>query len=204
MSRIESVREILGAWLEGKGHRLAGAFLPLKTLAVRSGLAEYGRNNICYVDGWGSHLQLVGAFTDLPCGDDAWRRSKAMDLCDSCEECLHNCPTGAITGSRFLLRAEICLTFHNESTDDFPDWIEPDWHHCLIGCMRCQSVCPMNSDVEARYEDRLSFTEAETEQLIGQEPFELLPPETSAKLRSLELTEDHRILRRNLRMLIPL
>lgn len=125
-----------------------------------------------------------------------------MDLCDSCEECLRNCPTGAITGSRFLLRAETCLTYHNESKDDFPEWINPDWHHCLIGCMRCQSVCPMNADVDGKYEDRLSFTEEETALLIGDEPLEKLPAETTAKLSSLGLTEEQPILRRNLRMLL--
>lgn len=201
MARTESVRQILGDFLEGNGHRLAGALLPLKTLAVRSGLAEYGRNNICYVDRLGSHLQLVGAFTDLPCEDHSWRRPEAMDLCSSCEECLRNCPTGAIIGSRFLLHAEICLTFHNENPGEFADWIKPEWHHCLIGCMRCQEVCPMNSDVAAGYDDLPSFTASETDLLIGDEPFETLPGETTAKLSSMGLTEDPTILRRNLRML---
>ena len=71
--RTESVQAVLSAWLQHEGYRLAKPRLPLKTLAVRSGLADYGRNNICYVPGMGSFLQLVGAFSDLPSdGDTAY------------------------------------------------------------------------------------------------------------------------------------
>ena len=54
--RTESVQAVLAAWLQREGYRLAKPRLPLKTLAVRSGLADYGRNNICYVPGMGSFL----------------------------------------------------------------------------------------------------------------------------------------------------
>ena len=54
--------EILGTW----GFHVAPAALPLKILAVRSGLGEYGRNNICYVPGMGSFLQLAAVYSDMP------------------------------------------------------------------------------------------------------------------------------------------
>jgi epoxyqueuosine reductase len=41
---------------------VALSLLPLKSLAVRSGLAAYGRNNVCYVPGMGSFLELVGLY----------------------------------------------------------------------------------------------------------------------------------------------
>jgi epoxyqueuosine reductase len=44
--RTESVQAVLATWLEQLGYRLAKPRLPLKTLAVHSGLAEYGRNNM--------------------------------------------------------------------------------------------------------------------------------------------------------------
>jgi len=44
------VAEAVGA----QGYRIATPSLPLKLLAVRSGLARYGRNNITYVTGMGS------------------------------------------------------------------------------------------------------------------------------------------------------
>lgn len=201
-SRTEGVQAALAGWLAGEGCRLAKPRLPLKTLAVRSSLAEYGRNNITYVPGMGSFLQLVGAFTDLPCEADPWREPKALERCESCVTCLRRCPTGAIAEDRFLLRAERCLTYHNEAAADFPDWIDPAWHHCLVGCMRCQSVCPENRAVRDRYEDRGEFSERETALLLERIPRERLPAETAAKLASLEINEDHRQLCRNLAAVI--
>jgi epoxyqueuosine reductase len=200
--RTESVQAVLADWLREDGFRLAKPRLPLKTLAVRGGLAEYGRNNICYVPGMGSFLQLVGCFSDLPCEDDPWREPKALDRCESCVACLRICPTGAIGDDRFLLRAERCLTYHNEAAGDFPGWIDPSWHHCLIGCMRCQAVCPENRAVVKCFEDRVEFSEQETALLIQRVPLDRLPAETAAKLQSLEINEDYRLLCRNLSMIV--
>lgn len=200
--RTESVQSILAVWLEQEGYRIAKPKLPLKTLAVCSGLAEYGRNNICYISGIGSFLQLVSAFSDLPCDGDSWREAKALDLCESCVACLRHCPTAAITNDRFLLRAERCLTYHNEAAANFPDWIDPSWHHCLIGCLRCQTACPQNRAVLDWVEDRAEFSEQETELFIQRVPLERLPEETAAKLQSLEINEDYRLLCRNLSMIV--
>ncbi len=200
--RDESTRILLGSLLQSEGYRVAKAKLPLKTLAVHSGLAEYGRNNICYVDGMGSFLQLVGAFTDLPCDNNSWRKPKMLDLCESCVACLRHCPTKAIVKERFLLHAELCLTYHNEAVRDFPDWINLSWHHCLFGCMRCQTTCPENKAVNKWFEDRVEFTEAETALFLQHEPFDQLPPETTTKLKSLEINENYQGLCRNLSMLI--
>lgn len=200
--RSESVQAVLARWLEREGFRLAKPRLPLKTLAVCSGVAEYGRNNICYVPGMGSFLQLVGAFSDVPCESDSWREPKALGRCESCVACLRHCPTGAIAHDRFVIRVERCLTYHNEAGDDFPTWIDPSWHHCLMGCMRCQTVCPENEPVLSWFEDRTEFSEEETTLLIQRVPFDRLPVETAAKLKSLEMSEDYLPLCRNLSMII--
>jgi epoxyqueuosine reductase len=198
----ELVRAALTSWIEREGYRVAASRLPLKTLAAWSGLVEYGRNNICYVAGMGSFLQLVGAFSDLPCSEDAWSMPRMLRRCDTCVACLRCCPSGAISQQRFLLHAESCLTYHNEAAADFPDWIHPSWHHCLIGCMKCQSGCPENKAFLTRFEDRAEFSEDETACLVGGVPFDELPPETASKLQSLQLNEDYRILCRNLSMLV--
>ena len=111
-------------------------------------------------------------------------------------------PTGAISRDRFLLHAEDCLTYHNESSTEFPDWVQPSWHHCLIGCMRCQSKCPENQAVWEWFDDRIEFSEQETACLVGGLPWDQLPLETATKLGSLGLNEDYQILCRNLSMLI--
>jgi epoxyqueuosine reductase len=200
--RTDSVQAVLAGWLKDMGHRLAKPVLPLKTLAVASGLARYGRNNIVYVPGMGSFLQLVGAFSDLPCGADPWEEPRALDRCESCIACRRHCPSGAIKDDRFLLHVERCLTYHNEADADFPDWIDPSWHNCLIGCMRCQSVCPENKDVLGRFEDRGEFTEKETALFLERVPLDEFPAETVAKLKNLEINEDYRNLCRNLAMIV--
>ena len=201
-SRTHITQALLAEWLENEGYHLAEALLPLKTLAVQSGLASYGRNNICYVDGMGSFLQLVGAFSDIPCDEDSWREPAALNRCEACTACIHKCPTGAITRDRFLLFAERCLTYHNEAVNDFPAWIDPSWHHCLIGCMRCQNVCPENKGLLGWFEDREEFSEHETALLINHVPFDQLPEDTVVKIRRLEINEDYRFLCRNLAMIL--
>jgi epoxyqueuosine reductase len=200
--RTMRVQDILGDWLGREGYRMARPSLPLKTLAVRSGLADYGRNNITYVPGLGSFLQLVAAFSDLPCDGDPWRQPAALDRCATCVACLQQCPTGAITADRFLLHAERCLTYHNEGASDFAAWIDPSWHHCLIGCMRCQTTCPENKAVVKWFDDRVEFSEEETVWFARRVPIRQLPAETVGKLRSLELNEDYPFLCRNLSMLL--
>jgi epoxyqueuosine reductase len=200
--RRESVQAVLAEWLQREGFRLAKPRLPLKTLAVRSGLAYYGRNNICVVPGMGSFLQLVGAFSDLPCDGDPWQEAQALDRCDTCVACLRLCPTGAITGDRFLIHAERCLTYHNEASADFPAWIDPSWHHCLIGCMRCQTCCPENKSLLQWFEDRAEFSEEETSLLLQRLPINRLPAATAAKIKKLEINEEYRFLCRNLSMIL--
>jgi len=68
----EHVENVLAKILGGKGYTLAEAALPLKLLAVRSGLGQYGRNNICYVSGMGSFFELVAVYSDMPCKKDDW------------------------------------------------------------------------------------------------------------------------------------
>jgi epoxyqueuosine reductase len=108
----------------------------------------------------------------------------------------------AITKDRFLLHAEFCLPYHNEAANDFPGWIRPSWHHCLIGCLRCQTVCPENKAVLNWFEDRAEFSEQETALFIQCVPFNQLPAETADKIKSLEINEDYRLLCRNLSMII--
>ena len=199
--RTNRTQDALADLLKKEGYHLAKTQLPLKTLAVRSGLAKYGRNNICYVDGMGSFIQLVGAFSDLPCDIDHWQQPVMLDRCESCTACLRNCPTKAIRTDRFLLYAEKCLTFYNEAKSDFPGWIDPSWHHCLIGCMKCQIVCPENKAVIKWFEDRAEFSELETTLLIKSVPFEQLPEEMVLKIKSLEINENYYSLCRNLKLL---
>jgi len=183
-------------------YRVAQALLPEKLLAVRSGLGSYGRNNICYVDGMGSFHQLAVFYTDLPSREDVWQESKPMKSCEKCSACLRSCPTGAITPHRFLLRTERCITFHNERRENFPDWIDSKWHHCIVGCLHCQTVCPENRDFLGWIEKKEEFSQEETELLLEGKQLDRLPSSVIRKLERLELTEYLDVLPRNLGALL--
>lgn len=194
----DMVREILEQLLEPYGYRIEQTYLPLKNLAARSGLAEYGKNNITYVPGSGSFHRLVGFYSDLPCLNDSWQEPKTMAACLNCSACLKSCPTGAITKDRFLIKAERCLTFHNERKAAFPGWFKPDWHHCLVGCLRCQSVCPVNKHIFKWEEKREHFSEEETLMILKGYGKKKLPSSTLNKIERLSLTEYLEQLPRNL------
>jgi epoxyqueuosine reductase len=195
---------LLNEHLQAAGHEAVRAILPRKLLAVRSGLARYGRNNIAYVDGMGSFLRLSVFFSTLPCDRDNWQDPRMLERCETCTACRKTCPSGAITEDRFLLQAERCIVYHNEKPSQvpFPEWISPDWHNCLVGCMICQRICPENKSFLGYIREEATFSETETGLLLKAVPLEDLPAETAEKLRSADLVGMLEELPRNLRALL--
>lgn len=196
------VLDAIRSSLDGHGLEARKARLPWKSLAVRSGLASYGRNNITYVEGWGSYFRLAGFYSDLPCEADDWKEPEAMKVCERCTACLEACPSGAIGGDRFLLQAERCITLYNEETPEFPGWIDRAWHNSLVGCMICQDVCPANRANVDWLEGDVEFSEAETGLLLEARPLDRLPAEVARKLEAADLLVAYEVLPRNLRALL--
>jgi epoxyqueuosine reductase len=185
----QRVGTLLAGLLEPAGYRLERAVLPEKLLAVCSGLAAYGRNNVSYVSGMGSFHRLVPFYSDTPCPEDGWQEPAMVDRCQTCSACVRHCPTGAITTERFLLRAERCITFRNEKPGDvpFPAWLDPAWHNCLVGCLHCQKICPENKAVRDWVEEGPRFSQQETDLLLQGVPLDQLPAETAAKLEQSDM-----------------
>ncbi|MBF0407923.1 MAG: 4Fe-4S binding protein [Candidatus Riflebacteria bacterium] len=191
---------ILGELLSLDGYTAITARLPQKLLAVRSGLAEYGRNNISYISGMGSFFQLAVFFSDFPCPEDHWIEPRMMAKCENCRSCVNNCPTGALTESRFLLKGERCLVFHNERSSEhpFPEWIDANWHNSLLGCMLCQRICPENNNFLEWFEGNQEFSEEESSLIVTGVSPDKFPPETREKLKNLGLLDYIDFLPRNL------
>jgi len=196
------IENLLKKKLNPNGYRVQKAKLPWKLLAVRSGLAQYGKNNISYIEGLGSFYRLIAFISDLPCDADNWIQPQTLDSCDSCDACRKACPTGAIASDRFLLQAERCLTFHNERQGKFPDWIRPAWHNCLVGCMICQKVCPANKSFRKWIDEGLCFSEDETNAILKSKSENDIPQSVVRKLEALDIIEYVDLLGRNLRALI--
>jgi epoxyqueuosine reductase len=188
------------------GARVERLNVPLKSLAARLGLVRYGRTNVTYAPEFGSYLQLFGYLTDaaLPLPAD-WRPCKPELLpeCEDCSVCLAACPTGAIGGDRVLLHGERCLTVVNENPGEWPGWIPPSAHNCIIGCLLCQRPCPANPELPVEGTG-VVFTAEETEALLRDGGLHEAPAREGikAKLERLGQPYQEPVLGRNLRALL--
>ena len=199
----DGLAEALGEALVPSGHRAARFEPPLKTLAACAGLASYGRNNVAYVPGLGSYLMLAACATDAPPPPDAaWAEPLQLDRCERCSACLRACPSGAIRPDRFLLQTDRCLTTVNEDEAPFPDWVDPAWHHCAVGCLRCQQSCPENAAVELRIAPAETLDERETAAVLAATPGDELPAATREKLERCGLDYSPALIARNLHALL--
>lgn len=203
----EGLRKVLLTDLVGKTgcDVVRSDSLQLKPLAVRSGLARYGRNNICYVDRMGSLLTLHAYFTDADLDEDDWGEVRFMEACGNCELCLHGCRCGCIGGENQVVDVGRCVTLYNEISREFPAWLSGDVHNALMGCMGCQLCCPANREplrLAGRLED---VSEQETRRILDGTPDQELLESLSRKLRGFPPAgseEYFPILTRNLRVLL--
>ena len=189
--------EVLEKALAPEGFSVARVPVPVKLLAVRTGLAEYGRNNIAYTQTLGSFVRLdtfatdadlvppggprAGLSTFLVGGRDPatghWSPPRRMGSCGACKACYHACPTGCIPfpDTGVVIDAERCLTYLNEHEGEWPDWLDPAAHNALVGCMRCQLICPANKYHLRREKVVAEFDREETEVVLLDLPSEDLP-----------------------------
>lgn len=138
---------VVKEFLERRGYKAVLANeIPYKVLAVRSGIACYGKNSIVHADGYGSYLKLAGVITDaeLDCVD---RPTETSD-CGDCTACVEACPTGALQ-QPYRLRWDRCITAWL--------WGMPIERSCrpMIGnyifrCGFCQDACPKNEHLKPR------------------------------------------------------
>ena len=176
--------------------------MPLKTLSVHSGLAEYGRNNITYVEGYGSYHALYGLFTDKEL-DDNWGPLKMHRLCKGCSVCRRECPTMCIPDSGFIINAGRCLSLYNELPDPIPAWIKPAAHNALVGCLKCQFDCPINADLNCKIGSIAELTEEETDFILRQGKDEQYLKKIVAKLGPFTSAQDLAYFSRNLNLVLP-
>ena len=182
--------------------KLVPANPPLKAMAVRSGLAEYGRNNIAYVEEYGSFHVLWAFFTERALPDQWNRPFRMMRLCKGCSLCRRGCTTGAISESSFMVNATRCVTLYNEMKDPIPDFIDPKVHNALIGCLRCQITCPANLELIGNVETCATLTKEEADLLVRARHDPKLEAAVTRKLKALGnfYAEDLSYLSRNLRL----
>lgn len=172
--------------------------LPLKLLAARSRLSQYGRNNITYIDSFGSYYRLLAFYTDIDASDEPFTEPAIMPECKNCSICRNLCPTHCIDSNQKIIHAERCLTYINENTGSFPDWIEDSFHNSLVGCMKCQEHCPANKGHKSIviYEDVIP--ESDIEMIIKGSSLNELSYEAIEVIKKFSLLEYYDVLARNL------
>jgi epoxyqueuosine reductase len=195
-------KEILSRILGNNGYFVDRAILPLKLLAVKSGLAKYGKNNICYVNEMGSFTRLEAFYTDYEFLIDEWHEKKIMKSCSTCSLCQNACPIHCIPKERFLIHADRCLTYLNENKGDFPSWVNVQSHNALVGCMYCQIVCPQNKKFLQFNKKTVNFTEEETSIILQKTPRQHLSKALAKKLMHFDIDEYYPLLGRNLSVLM--
>ena len=173
--------------------------LPLKTVSVRSGLADYGKNNITFVDEYGSFHQLIGLYTDKEL-EDNWRPLNMLRLCKGCSICIKDCPTKCIRDENFVIDVNHCITLYNELPDPFPEWIPPEVHHTLVGCLKCQYTCPANETRIKEIDKLAELTEKETEFLLGESKDENIHKQIAGKLPRFPSVNNLDYFRRNFKL----
>jgi epoxyqueuosine reductase len=177
----------------------------MKLLAVRSGLGRYGRNNICFVGEMGSFITLSAFFTSHGFETNDWEEIRYLDQCQNCQVCRKNCPTGAIRTDSPVIDVGHCLTLYNEVAGEFPAWIQPNSHNALIGCMKCQWLCPANQKALQRIGRFDDVTEEETREFLSDVPDEAILKSLCEKLHLPHVPgskEIQTIFTRNLRVLL--
>jgi epoxyqueuosine reductase len=205
---FEEVRDDLREALSGFDCCLELLNAPLKALGNRLGLLSYGRNNVGYINGLGSYFQLVGLVSDKRFDQESAAPGPAETLlsrCRDCRVCAAACPTGAIDRERILLHAGKCYTVFSESPKPIPESLKPPSPKCLIGCLRCQQVCPENKGL-LRYESAaVSFNAEETEAFLGlSEKSDQALDQATAKFLKLGMTEGFPVFARNLARMLRL
>ncbi len=203
MSDFDNAKRYLSEFLsQHHYHAFEVDNLPMKRLAVQSGLAVYGRNNITYVEELGSNILYIAFFTDIPCEKDEWRKLCVADLCSKCNKCINLCPTGAIQKDRFLIDNQKCLSYINEGGGEFPDWLSKEVHHTLYDCLRCQEKCPLNKSVSKDTIGPIRFTEEETRMLLDDKGPEDFSDKFMEKANTIGLFKWSNGLSRNIKTII--
>ncbi len=149
--------------------RLSG---PLKNLSAQLGLGKYGRNNLIYVDKFGSYSRLIGFVTNERLTPEIYpgviENKNILDSCKKCDLCSRNCPTQAICKDEFQLHVDDCLAYLNEKPEDWTESIKNIKQHYLVGCLNCQYICPHNKGItENGSTTSVYFNEYETDFIMG-------------------------------------
>ncbi len=115
--------------------------LPERYIALKSGVGFIGKNNMLINKKYGSYTFLGEVIMDLDITPDDLVLSK----CGECEKCLNACPTKSISNK--ICNPNKCLSYITQKKHIDEEYFDK-FQGRLFGCDTCQSVCPINQNID--------------------------------------------------------
>jgi len=108
-----------------------------RQIAYSAGLGFYGKNNLLINPKYGSFIFIGNMLTNLHLESD----KKLNKKCKSCNLCIKNCPTKALTKDKYDYKK--CLSYLTQKKT-LTKKEESLLSNCIYGCDICAKVCPHN------------------------------------------------------------
>lgn len=142
-TKTHEQKQTLSQWFDEKHIRWdSGSVYGLRHAAFQAGLGMIRKNNFFY-DEKGSWLNLEGYLIDRECR--LYQKHQLRPCSPNCNLCVKNCPTGSLSAP-YVMEPSLCISYcttfgrgivpESVSEAAFGEWV--------IGCDRCQDVCPFN------------------------------------------------------------
>jgi epoxyqueuosine reductase len=120
-----------------------------RSLAAEAGVGFIGKNTSLIVPGVGSCVYLAEILTTAPLVPTS-PLPESAGSCGDCTRCLDACPTGALEAP-YRLDAGKCLSYltieHKAPVNLGTGRLMGS---CILGCDRCQEVCPYNAGMGSK------------------------------------------------------
>lgn len=133
------MKRLLAA-LGERGIRAERADTPYREQLASYGIGSRMDNQLLYIEPYGTYFNLQGAVLALPEPVEYTPRGDAKEICDHCGLCGTVCFGGILDDYAFDWTR--CVHTYMEGDPIPKDAME--WLPSLLGCMRCQAVCPKN------------------------------------------------------------
>ena len=133
----------LNTWFDKQGIRWSNKKIyGLRYAAMQAGLGIIRRNNFFY-DEKGSWLELVGFVIDQECR--LYQNKQLRPCSPNCNLCIKNCPTRSLFAP-YTMNPFKCISYCTTfGKGNIPKDVEENsFSTWIVGCDRCQDVCPYN------------------------------------------------------------
>lgn len=142
------------AMLKEQGIRAERAETPYREQLAAYGVGSRMDNQLLFLEPYGTYFNLQGAMLSLPEPVSYTQQCEPVEVCDHCGLCKTVC-FGAIKGD-YAFEWKRCVHTYLEG-DPMP-YDAMKWLPSLLGCMRCQAVCPKNPQKTVPIPDEIIHT----------------------------------------------